>query len=147
MKTTLMLIAAVLVQAVGNALLSVGMKRAGAVAADPTRWLDVGEAAIVDPYMWLGVAFLLAFTMLFSIVLSWADLSLALPVVAMEVVVNVACAAVVLGESVSALHWLGTLLVACGVALVASSAGHPLAPASAPTEGGAAKHDETEAGR
>ena len=42
--------------------------------------------------------------------------------ISVEIVVNVALAGWLLGESVSPLHWLGTVLVAAGVALVVGSA-------------------------
>ena len=65
---------------------------------------------------------MLGFVSLFAIVLSWADLSLAMPIVAIEVVVNVAFATAFLGEQVPLTRWCGVVLVAAGVALVAGSA-------------------------
>ena len=65
---------------------------------------------------------LATFTLLFTLVLSWTDLSLAIPVISVEIVVNVALAGWLLGESISPLHWLGTILVAAGVALVVGTA-------------------------
>ena len=45
-----------------------------------------------------------------------------MPVVSIEIVVNVALAHLVLGEDISLKRWLGVFLVALGVALVSLSA-------------------------
>jgi uncharacterized membrane protein len=58
----------------------------------------------------------------FTTVLARADLSVVVPIVSFEIVVNVALADLVIHEKVSVLRWAGTLLITCGVALVAFSA-------------------------
>ncbi len=124
MKTILFLAVAVAAQAAGNVCLSLGMRTLAASAAGPAagHWGDLALLALTNPWLWAGAVLLSAFTLLFTVVLSWTDLSLALPVISVEIVVNVALAGWLLGESVSPLHWLGTLLVAAGVALVVGTA-------------------------
>lgn len=123
MRTGLLVALAVLLQATGNTCLSRGMKQIGsALRLDPAGILDGLAVALPNPWIWLGILCLLGFVAIFSILLSSTDLSLVLPVLSIEVVVNVGFAAYFLGESVSARDWLGTGLVACGVALVATTA-------------------------
>jgi undecaprenyl phosphate-alpha-L-ara4N flippase subunit ArnE len=123
MKTVLFLAVAVAAQAAGNICLSLGMRHlAAAIGPDPAPWTGLALLALTSPWLWTGAALLATFTLLFTLVLSWTDLSLALPVISVEIVVNVALAGWLLGESVSPLHWLGTVLVAAGVALVVGSA-------------------------
>jgi len=123
MRTTLLVAVAVLLQAAGNTCLSRGMKEIGsALRLDPAGLLDGVLRALPNPWIWLGILCLLGFVAIFSILLSATDLSLVLPVLSVEVVVNVAFAAYFLGEAVSPRDWAGTLLVAFGVALVATTA-------------------------
>ncbi|MBI1207031.1 MAG: hypothetical protein GC191_07045 [Azospirillum sp.] len=122
MKTAVILVAGVLLQAAGNLCLSLGMKQwYAAWAGRGDLWNAVVLAAGI-PTLWLGTGLLIAFTVLFMAVLSWAELSFVLPVVAIEVVINVVAAAWLLGETVSPLRWAGTVLVAAGVGLVAGTA-------------------------
>jgi undecaprenyl phosphate-alpha-L-ara4N flippase subunit ArnE len=123
MKTLLFLAVAVVAQAAGNICLSLGMRHlAAAFSADSEHWGALALLALTSPWLWAGAALLATFTLLFTLVLSWTDLSLALPVISVEIVVNVALAGWLLGESISPLHWLGTILVAAGVALVVGTA-------------------------
>ncbi|CAK0763207.1 EamA domain-containing protein [uncultured Gammaproteobacteria bacterium] len=131
MKTVLFLAIAVVAQAAGNVCLAIGIKPLAVLASfDPGAWPTLVAAALSNPWLWAGTVLLIIFTVLFTLVLSWADLSLAMPVVSVEVVVNVALAAWLLGERVEPLHWAGVALVAGGVALVADSARPPVATAT-----------------
>lgn len=104
--------------------LSFGMKSLAAVIdAHPGEWALIGLAAVGSPFLIAGVALLAVFFVLFAYLLSHLDLTIAMPIVSFEVVLNVACAHWILGETVSPLRWLGSVLVAAGVALVGISAG------------------------
>ena len=129
MKTIVFLALAVTVQAAGNVCLSLGMRQFATASGS---WGDLALFALTNPWLWAGAAGLASFTLLFTLVLSWTDLSLALPVISVEIVVNVGLAGWILGERVSPLHWLGTVMVAAGVALVVGSAKdkRPDAPAA-----------------
>ena len=129
MKTIVFLALAVTVQAAGNVCLSLGMRQFALASGS---WADLALFALTNPWLWAGAACLASFTLLFTLVLSWTDLSLALPVISVEIVVNVALAGWLLGEKVSPLHWAGTVMVAAGVALVVGSAKdkRPDAPAA-----------------
>ena len=131
MKTILFLTLAVTVQAAGNVCLSLGMRQ---FAAASGTWPDLTLFALSNPWLWAGAACLASFTLLFTLVLSWPDLSLALPVISVEIVVNVALANWLLGETVSPLHWVGTVMVAAGVALVVGSAKDKRPETAAETE-------------
>ena len=120
--TLILLLVAVFVQAAGNAFISLGMKEIGAANLGIADWWTVLRMGVTSAWLWAGVVCLLGFVALFAIVLSWADLSFAMPIVSVEVVVNVAVAAAFLDEEVSLARWCGVGLVAAGVALVAGSA-------------------------
>jgi drug/metabolite transporter (DMT)-like permease len=118
MRVAFLLIAAILFQGTGNLCLSQGMKDlASAAAAHP-----IALTAIASPLNVVGVLLLVGFFAIFTTVLARADLSVVVPIVSFEIVLNVALAHLVIHEVVSPLRWAGTLLITCGVALVAFSA-------------------------
>ena len=118
MRVAFLLIAAILLQGTGNLCLSQGMKDLASTAAEH----PVELMALVSPLNMTGVLLLVGFFAIFTTVLARADLSVVVPIVSFEIVVNVALADLVIHEKVSVLRWAGTLLITCGVALVAFSA-------------------------
>jgi drug/metabolite transporter (DMT)-like permease len=73
---------------------------------------------VQSPMIWTGTLLMILFFLLFLTVLSKADLSFVLPVLSIEVVVNVAFAGYFLNEPVSTARWIGTMLISMGVLLV-----------------------------
>jgi len=119
----MLLVLAIGVQAVGNLLLSLGMKEVASFSASHLdQWRAIALEVISRPANIAGALSLVAFSILFATALARADLSFAMPVVSIEIVVNVALAHLVLGEEVSLKRWLGVCLVALGVTLVSLSA-------------------------
>jgi drug/metabolite transporter (DMT)-like permease len=124
MRIYILLAVAILAQAAGNVFLSKGMKYIASIAAVAGGGLiPLFLQAIGSPMIWLGTVLLIIFFLLFITVLSSADLSFVLPVVSIEVVVNVAFADFFLNEPVSTMRWLGTILISLGVIMVFRS-GH-----------------------
>ncbi len=115
MRPALLLVIAILLQATGNLCLSQGIKDLASAAGTHSITL----ATMISPLNVVGVLLLVGFFALFTTVLARADLSVVVPVISFEIVVNVALAHLILHETVSPLRWLGTILVTCGVALVA----------------------------
>lgn len=119
MRTYVVLAMAILSQATGNVFLSKGMRSVVSVG-------ETGSGSILATLfhaagsrdIWIGTSLLIVFFVLFAAVLSWEDLSFVLPVLALEVVVNVVFADYILNEPVSPKRWLGTLLIAIGVVLI-----------------------------
>lgn len=133
MKTGAVITAAVLAQAIGNTLLSKGMKAIaslGSTADILSPWLLV--KAGLDPMIWVGTGFLILFFVLFSACLSWADLSFVLPASSFGYVLNVAFANHFLDEPVSPLRWAGSILIFLGVLLVSRSRGGGKGPSEEP---------------
>jgi drug/metabolite transporter (DMT)-like permease len=118
MKTPVVLSLAVLTQVCGNLLLSKGMKEAAAVSFHDNLWFSTAIHAAASPTVWLATGILVAFFLLNSALLSWADLSFVLPATSVAYVINVAAGHYVLHESVSPLRWVGSAIICLGVALV-----------------------------
>ena len=117
-----LLAVAIFSQAVGNVLLSQGMKLiAGESQLTWNNWVSIFLQAVQSPSILLGVGFYVIFFVLFAAALSRADLSFVLPAISSEVVINVAFAGYFLHETVSAIRWIGVLLISIGVGLVVQS--------------------------
>jgi len=117
-----LLAVAIVSQAVGNVLLSQGMKLiAGLSQLTWSNWVAIFLQAVQSPSIMLGVGFYVIFFVLFAAALSRADLSFVLPAISSEVVINVAFADCFLNETVSSIRWIGALLISIGVGLVVRS--------------------------
>ena len=115
MRVASLLIAAILLQGTGNLCLSQGMSDFAALQ-------PLELSSVISPLNLAGVLLLVGFFAIFTTVLARANLSVVVPIISFEIVVNVALAHWILHEQVSALRWAGTLVITCGVALVAFSA-------------------------
>ena len=111
--TILLTIAVVVSNVIGNFALGWGMKHASA-AAGPI-------ASLLEPFVLLGIALLIAWTLLRLRLLGLADLSYVLPITAVGYVLNAIMGAAFLHESVSPQRWAGTLLIVAGAALTSTT--------------------------
>ena len=119
MKTLIVLFVAICAQTLGDVCLTRGMKSVGEVnTLDPVKLFQIGVQVFTTPYVWLGILILSCFFGLYLIALSWADLSFVLPVTAFGYVLNALMSWRLLGEHVSPVRWVGTLVICLGVAVV-----------------------------
>lgn len=122
LKTVLVMLMAVSAGTVGDILLAKGMKEMGDISAMNLRGiLDAAMRALTSPKLMIGTAMLAIFFFLWLAVLSWEDLSVALPMQALNYVLVAFLSQYFLGETVSPLRWTGTLLVCVGVMLITKS--------------------------
>jgi drug/metabolite transporter (DMT)-like permease len=101
--------------AIGDTLLSRGMKEMGAVSLHHLASILL---VVFQPKLALGVAFLLAFFACYMTALSWADLTFVLPATSLSYVLVTVLGRYVLHEQVSTARWIGVLLIAAGVGFV-----------------------------
>lgn len=124
LKTLIVMILAVTAGTVGDILLAKGMKEMGDISAMNLRGiLDAAFRALTTPKLIMGTAMLAVFFFLWLAVLSWEDLSVALPMQALNYVLVAFLSQYFLGEVVSPLRWAGTVLVCIGVMLITKSGG------------------------
>ena len=100
----------------GDSLLSRGMKDIGGVSLHDVSALIV---AVRNPWIILGILFLIAFFAAYMSALSWADLTYVLPATSIGYVVLALIAKFMLHEQVTMLRWVGILLISAGVSFVA----------------------------
>jgi len=126
MKTAIVLTVAIMAQSIGNVALSKGMKLVSGGSSDSADFsLIMLLEAMQSPFIWTGILLLILFFVMFTVSLTWADLSFVVPVISLSYIVNVALAHQFLGESVSETRWAGTLLICLGVILVTKSGNTP----------------------
>jgi drug/metabolite transporter (DMT)-like permease len=112
-RTQLLVLIAIATQVAGNVFLSHGMRNAGAiVSASP---LDYIRA--INPWTLAGICALAIWMVTDLALLSRADLSFVLPVIATSFVLIAIVGHFVLGERVSGLRWIGILVISLGVLL------------------------------
>ena len=113
---------ALLCAAAGNVLFRKGMGEVGGLAS--WRWESLAgffAAALTNPRVLLGFVLEGAYFALWLAVLSWAEVSWALPLHAAEYALAGVLAWGVLGEKVGPLRWAGIACIIAGVALLARS--------------------------
>jgi drug/metabolite transporter (DMT)-like permease len=104
--------------AVGDPMLSYGMKQTGAVSLHHLSSLLL---ALLNPWVAFGIVLLLAFFASYMNALSWADLTYVLPATSISYVFLALIARFALHEQVSLKRWLGIALITGGVGFIAGS--------------------------
>ena len=111
----LVLAGVTLFAAIGDTFLARGMKQVGNISL---RNLPDLVFTILDPWVALGILFLLAFFAAYMTALSWADLTYVLPATSLGYVLLALIAKFYLHEQVSTLRWVGIGLISAGVGFV-----------------------------
>jgi bacterial/archaeal transporter family protein len=126
----LVLILMVLTQVFGDLWLSYGMKSFGAVGSlTPASIFNLIAYLLTSPSIVLGVVTLILSLGFYLVAISRFDLSYVLPIHSSGYVFNAFFAWILLGEHISLLRWVATILVAVGVYLINRS-GHQPPPQS-----------------
>lgn len=110
----------VLATVAGDVLQSLEMKRHGEVRFSKGRLSRAIAHLIRQRYLALAIFCMAISFFAFMKLLSFADLSFAVPASAASFVLETILAKFVLGEQVNLRRWAGAGLVACGVALLAA---------------------------
>jgi len=122
LKTVIVMLLAVTAGTVGDILLTKGMKELGDLSAMNLKGiLNTAYQALTSPKLIFGTAMLAVFFFLWLAVLSWEDLSVALPMQALNYVLVAFLSQYFLGEVVTPMRWAGTILVCAGVILITKS--------------------------
>ena len=117
-KALLLVLVLLLLRPFGNLSLAYGMRHTLTVlSASPVPYL----AAMLNPFVAVGILMLIGSLLVRMALLSVADLSYVLPLTATGYVISVMLGWIFLKEQVSSAHWLGTLLVFAGASFVGST--------------------------
>ena len=121
MKTFLLLCSLIGGSSLGEILSAKGMQQIGDISLRPRALFGAVLRMVRNPYLIGGVACLAVSFFSFISLLSYADLSFVVPLTAVSYITNTLGARFFLGERISRERWMGTVLVAFGVALVSIS--------------------------
>lgn len=106
----------------GNLCLRQGMIAVGALpGAAPAELVAFFATAATNPWIWLGIALEIAYSLLWLAVLSWSEISWAVPMNALEYALAAAAAYALLGETLGPLRLAGIALICTGAALLSGS--------------------------
>ena len=118
MKTAILIAVIVFADAIGDVLLTRGMKQVGEVSTiRPRVLLSIARKVLTNRSFISGILFFAVTFFSFLSVLSWADLSFVFPATSLVYVVSTLGAKFILKERVSLQRWMGIFLVCLGVAL------------------------------
>ena len=120
-KFALLMVVAVATLALGEALIARGMKQAG----EASGWWAGAKAAATNPSVVAGVLTLGLHLVLYATALAGADLSLVMPLTAASYPLGTLLSRFFLHEEVNLARWLGTAVIALGVAVVAWGESRP----------------------
>lgn len=105
--------------AVGQIFVRQGMQQVGSLEAyAPMALMGYFGQALSNPYVVIGTALNAVFYFLFLASLSWADVTVVLPMTALEFGMAAILAVMILHEAVPSLRWAGIVLVILGVMLI-----------------------------
>ena len=124
LKTLVVMILAITAGAVGDIFLTLGMKSVGDLSTKGFReMIELAFRAMTSPKLIIGTMLQAVYFGLWLAVLSWEDLSVALPMQALNYIIVAFLSQWYLGESVTLMRWTGIVIICIGVALVTRSSG------------------------
>ena len=119
LKTMVLVLIAAVIGGTGHVMLAKGMKTVGDLTEAPSGRLGgMVAAAVSNPSVLLGVVLQATFFFAYLALLSRADVSLVLPMTAVDYIVVALLAQALLGEVVTPARWAGIGLIVVGVAMV-----------------------------
>ena len=119
LKTSVLVALLIILNSAGNFFFGLGMKRIGALHGWSLAALHAAFIAVFSsPWIWLGIVSMLLFLAALMLVLSWADFSYVLPATASMYAVVPLLSHFILGETVTAVRWIGVGLICVGVGFV-----------------------------
>jgi drug/metabolite transporter (DMT)-like permease len=110
--------------AVGQIFVRQGMQQVGALEQyAPLALMGYFGQALLNPYVVIGTLLNGVFYFLFLAALSWTDVTVVLPMTALEFGMAAILAVLLLNEVVPTMRWAGIALVIAGVFLIALAGG------------------------
>lgn len=124
-RTIMVLMVGLSMESFGNVMLRRGMKEVGEVTSFSIPALfGIFLKGITNMSVITGVALDALFFACLLIALSWAEVTVVLPLTAFGYVSTAIVAKVILHEDISMLRWAGTMFIVIGCVLVGKSGAH-----------------------
>ena len=117
-KTMVIVLIAAALGGTGHVFLAKGMRPVGDLTEAPSHRLGgMVMRAISNPWLIFGVVLQASFFFVYLMLLSRADVSLVLPLTAIDYIVVAVLAQWMLGEMITPIRWAGMGLIVAGVAV------------------------------
>jgi drug/metabolite transporter (DMT)-like permease len=124
-------LAVVLFSAIGNLLLAWGMKHLpGAMGIDPLDYVR----AMLSPVVALGITLLTLWMLTRMTLMSWADLSVVLPITSVGYIAAAVLGRLCLNEVITVRGWVGIAFIFVGSLVVGTTVQHHSPPPASDTE-------------
>ena len=121
-KTLIIVLIAALLGGTGHVFLAKGMRPVGDLTEAPSDRLGgMILRAVSNPWLIVGVVLQASFFFIYLTLLTRADVSLVLPLTAMDYIVVAVLAQYMLGEAVTIARWAGMGLIVTGVGLLSKT--------------------------
>ena len=118
-KTMVIVLIAAALGGTGHVFLAKGMRPVGDLTEAPSHRVGGMVArAVANPWLLVGVVLQASFFFIYLMLLSRADVSLVLPLTAIDYIVVAVLAQYMLGEVVTLVRWTGMGLIVAGVGLL-----------------------------
>lgn len=117
----LLVLAEIICNVIAQVSLKVGMTRIGHFTFSGENLLPITLQVITSPWVIIGVAVYVVSLIIWLMVLSRVDVSLAYPLTSLGFVLNIVIACFLLGEHITLMRLSGTLIIMLGIFLVARS--------------------------
>lgn len=120
-KVVLLLLLGIVITAAANILIAKGMRGTNLEVRSAAEALRAAGRVITNGFLVGGGLLLFVSFLIWLTLLSKTDLSLLLPLTALDYVLNAFLSKIYLHEQVSPLRWAGTAVIFCGVIVVVLS--------------------------
>jgi uncharacterized membrane protein len=118
-KTFVLVLIACVLGGAGHVFLAKGMKTIGDMTeASSERIGGMVGRTVTNPWVIFGVFLQALFFAMYLVLISRADVSMILPLTAIDYIVVVLLAQMLLGETVTTMRWVGVALIVVGTTLV-----------------------------
>lgn len=123
MKSTVLplIFFAIILNTGAQLLLKAGMNRLGHFEFALSKLVSIGSQVIINPFVLLGFTIYAVSVIVWLLVLSRIEVSVAYPMVSLGYVLNALTAYYLFGESLTPVRLIGILIILCGVYMVARS--------------------------
>ncbi len=102
----------------GDLMLKRGMSQIGEVTVSFSGLSHTFVSTLHNGTIWIGILFLIGFTLSYMTAVSWADYSYVMPAGAFGYAIQTMLAVLVLHEVVTPRRWIGVAMICIGVLLV-----------------------------
>lgn len=129
LKTLIMVLLMVVCANTGDLMLKRGMSQIGEVTISFSGLVHTFVSTLDNGTIWLGILFLIGFTLSYMTAVSWADYSYVMPAGAFGYAIQTMLAVLVLHEIVTPRRWIGVAMICIGVLLVGQTKPNTTNPA------------------